>query len=67
MRSQEFRIQGGVDQRWYVSHSSGLFNVYCFRTQLKAEEFAKRWAIANQPSIVSVQVEEHIEKEWHFG
>ena len=67
MRSQKFRMQRGVDQRWYVSHCSGLFKVYRFRAQLKAEEFAKRWATANRPSTVTVQVNGQIEKEWHFG
>lgn len=67
MKAQEFRIQRGLDQRWYVSHYSGSSKVYSFPTRIKAEEFAKRWAKANQPSIVRVQVEGQIEKEWHFG
>ncbi len=67
MRAQIFRIQRGIDERWYVSHSSGLFKVHSFRTQVKAEEFAKRWAEAHQPSIVRVVIKGEIAKECNFG
>jgi uncharacterized protein DUF2188 len=65
MRSQLFRIQRGLDQRWYVSHYGS--KVHSFPTQLEAEEFAKRWAKANQPSIVRLEANGQIEREWKFG
>lgn len=66
MRATTFVIQRGLDQRWYVSYpGSGLRS---FRTQVEAEEFAKRLAKANQPSIVRVEITKgRVEKEWNFG
>jgi hypothetical protein len=60
-----FHIQRGLDQRWYVSYLGS--KVHSFPTQLEAQEFAKRWAKVNQPSIVRVEVDGQIEEEWKFG
>lgn len=65
MGPQVFRIQHGLDQRWYVSSLGS--KVHSFPTQVEAEQFAKRWAKANQPSIVRMEVEGQIVSEWRFG
>lgn len=65
MRPQVFRIRHGLDQRWYVSYFGS--KVHSFPTQAEAEQFAERWAKANQPSIVRMEVEGQIVSEWRFG
>jgi hypothetical protein len=65
MRSQVFRIERGIDQHWHVSHHGS--KVHSFLTRLEAEEFAKRWAKVNHPSVVRVEVNGQIEREWKFG
>jgi len=65
MRYEVFCIQRGVDGRWYVSHFGST--AHSFPTQLEAEEFARRWATANQPSTVQLEFKGQIEKEWKFG
>jgi hypothetical protein len=65
MRRLAFRVQLGLDQRWYVSHFGS--KVHSFAAQEDAERFATRWAMANEPSIVCVEVKGQIIKEWTFG
>jgi hypothetical protein len=65
MKALAFRVQCGLDQRWYVCHYAS--KVHSFSTQQDAEHFAKRWAMANLPSVVRVEVNGEIVKEWKFG
>ncbi len=65
MKFHSFRIQQGLDHRWYVSHFGAT--VHSFPTQQQAEEFAKRWAKGNEPSIVRLEINGQVEKEWKFG
>ena len=67
MRVPIFCVSPGQDNRWYVRHI-GSPDVHAFATQQQAEQFAKRWAKRNRPSVVQLQLHKgEVTQEWTYG